>query len=1457
MQELNSDLFDAPAYAATLLARHRGGGPHSLLSDDESAESAMSGSSSSALLACEAELAALGRASQQVELQVRRLLIDEGGQALLAKRSGSSQGTTAIAALQQRVAAASDAAAGVRASAAWLRRDVSDPLAQLKSVALVLRGVTAATHLARELQSFISIVRRLRLSVDSSSGEGRFDPRESAASLSPEALSRAAPLVRAAAALLRASPQLAALDMVQAEREWLEATAGGMHACAVEDLVRAVASMSPPAIASAAAVLVTLGDMPLQAAAVLHSLSVAAAEPLREALDARCIAAAAAAASGAAGLSIPTSGVPASLAGPAALARGGAGSSVASSRLGAGSSLSASVTSLVPPAGSAPAWRGILWGRIESACGERLAAVISQAWNLVYVLARCAAAPPRDSDGTPATGAGGVPFPFTSLAEQVAAAVLATRSSKADEALLEGQDAGDEFAHAHDDAAEGGGSENYEVGESVLSPDGLQPAAVVGSVDTVLRLPARMLQRALWQPLASAIRREVDALVGSDMNVFVRNALTDAAATSGGTGAAAAGGYPRLHYALLAGHAAARWSAAARSGEHAGGGGVGGSIGLDTARATLGGGAGAPLVFADGMTEGSGFDRSSGSILTRGSLSGVGLFDAAFPSERLLWAVAPLLRLFLARSLSRLTDSLHAMFAGGAASAAAPVGLGRKAPAPSSTSAAGASAGSSAASSAAAVAALFGSEAAALASTGASNALSPGQRAVLACFTPSHQFSQLMGASSGAAGSGADLDAATQATAGVPTAAAAAAFVRAMHSELQLCRPPSSLSVALPGAASAAAGSTGALTVEADASLYAAVSRCVWTASRLLAARAESTAAPPPAATALSPTFTPTPAQRANAALACRLLEVRAGLLRAAASGPGGLLPPSVLSVCNEAAAALGWSSLEEGSSHTSAASAATAAATSSIRIGSAARAAALDATAPPSSVGEARARRAMRHPLLAAAWEGDGATGASTGSSTAATGGNMFVQLPPHLLAVEVAVLYGRAAAARAESTTASTASAGPGHRSALLASLAPALAASAPGMLVAAAGVLEKACEALIAPWMRAIAAPLEASVLRIHEAAYGAASSATAVGPPAAAPSSLAASAPAVGAAAVASEYALSLERMCDGISKSQLSLLGPAGGASPLADACRALLATRVLTLWTRHATLQRGVAPSGPSGTAPLTAGATGAAAAPDAAPVSAEQAAARARLLRDAAVIESAAALLLGRDGDKEGERPVPRCVVRAHTELRHLKPLLHVGLHEVIDAALSSHSSGADSEVGSSSGAAAAAAPLPRAARIQNLIRALRPAMILHSCVARLPAECLPPWASSSAAADVGVGRSPFANARVYSASLDSRVLAAAAELEPGFYAGDAGAGGEKDTAKGLDTETAANSGSGLGVAASAVMLTLGPSALAECIHVHAWSQLRGCVEAMQSRGSSTASSIAHAAAALLGSSA
>lgn len=1422
MQDLTSESFDAAAYAASLLARHRGTGSNSLLGDDESADSISAGAGSAVLTACEAELAALGRASEQVDVSVRRLLIDEGGQALLAKRSGDSQGTSAIAALQQRVGTACDAAAGVRAAASWLRRDVSDPLAQLKNVAAVLRGVTAAAHVARELQSFLAIVRRLRLVVASGSAEG-LSPRDAARSLSADALARAAPLVRSAAAQLRTSPQLAALDMVQAEREWLEATASGMHACAVDDLARAVASMSPPSIASASNVLVTLGDMPLQAAAVLHSLSIAAAAPLREALDVRCIAtAAAAAAASGTGAGTSLSSPTAASVGPVALARDGAGSA-APSRSGGATSLS---TTLVPPAGSAPAWRGILWGRIESACGERLAAVVSQAWNLVYVLSRCAAAPPRDRGSGSGEGLP-VPFPFASLAEQLAAAVLASRLEKRGVEAAHGDGDGDAADGAdgvvdHDDAGAGPADD----------------AASSGGRDTMLRLPAKLLQRALWQPLASSVRREVDALVGSDMNVFVRNALTDAAATSGGTGVAAAGGYPRLHYALLAGHAAARWSAAARSGEHAGAAGAAGA-----GSGSLGGAGATPAFYGSGSAAlGSSFDSlspgsssSAAAAFPRESLSGVGLFDAAFPAERLLWAVAPLLRLFLARSLARLTDSLHAMFAT-AAAASSSAGAARR-PLAAAAAIAAPSAGSSAASSAAAVAALFGAEAAALASTGASGALSPGQRAVLACFTPSHQFTQLMG--SAGSGSSADADPASAAMAGVPTAAAAATFVRALHSELQLCRPPSSLSVAVPGGSSVAALSTaGALTVEADHSLYAAVSRCVWTASRLLAARADSVAAPPPAATALSPTFTPTPAQRANAALACRLMEVRSGLLRAAS--PGGLLPASVLSVCSEAAAALGWPSLEEahsGAASTGAAAGTAATGYSSTRTPRTASTAA-ESAAPPSSVAEARARRALRHPLLAAASEGDAGAAVSAGSA--------IVQLPPHLLAVETAVLYGRAAAARADASPSGIAALD--HRSALLASLAPALASSAPGMLVAAAGALEKACEALIAPWMKALAAPLEAAVLRIHEAAYGAASSASAsafaasTAAPAPAPAPSAAPAPAP-SAALASEYALSLERTCEGMSRAQLGLLGPAGGASPLADACRALLAARVLTLWTRHAVMQRGIAPAGTAGAA-------------DAAPMSAEQAAGRARLLRDAAVVESAAALLLGRDGDREGERGVPRCIGRAHAELRGLKPLLHVGLHEVIEAAASvaGGSAAAASAAGSAGGAAGA--PLPRAAKVQALVRALGPSLVLHSCVARLPADCMPPWAQAAAGASASAAdRGPFATARVYSASMDARVLTAAAELEPGLKHSDAS--DSPAAADGVsDGKDSAATGSGLGASASAVMVTLGPAALAAALDGYAWAQLRTCVEALQSRGSSTASSLAHAAAALLGSS-
>ena len=42
--------------------------------------------------------------------------------------------------------------------------------------------------------------------------------------------------------------------------------------------------------------------------------------------------------------------------------------------------------SVVPPAGAAAAWRGVLWGRIEAMC-EAFQRLALQAWNLAYVLA--------------------------------------------------------------------------------------------------------------------------------------------------------------------------------------------------------------------------------------------------------------------------------------------------------------------------------------------------------------------------------------------------------------------------------------------------------------------------------------------------------------------------------------------------------------------------------------------------------------------------------------------------------------------------------------------------------------------------------------------------------------------------------------------------------------------------------------------------------------------------------------------------------------------------------------------------------------------------------------------------------------------------------------------------------------------------------------------------------------
>lgn len=105
----------------------------------------------------------------------------------------------------------------------------------------------------------------------------------------------------------------------------------------------------------------------------------------------------------------------------------------------------------------------------------------------------------------------------------------------------------------------------------------------------------------------------------------------------------------------------------------------------------------------------------------------------------------------------------------------------------------------------------------------------------------------------------------------------------------------------------------------------------------------------------------------------------------------------------------------------------------------------------------------------------------------------------------------------------------------------------------------------DALLLPWLAAVAAPMEALLARMHAGSYAE----VAVRP--AEPAIAVTSAPVqTSGAAPGCPSIAALERYCDGLAGYQLRVLGASSVAEPL----RRALAARVLTLFVRHAALIR-------------------------------------------------------------------------------------------------------------------------------------------------------------------------------------------------------------------------------------------------------------------------------------------
>jgi len=648
--------------------------------------------------------------------------------------------------------------------------------------------------------------------------------------------------------------------------------------------------------------------------------------------------------------------------------------------------------------------------------------------------------------------------------------------------------------------------------------------------------PAVALLRRYWLAATGALHEEVAAIVTAEVNGFVKATLAD--------------GYTRLHYILLDVLHKVRKSVALRA----------------ASELTL------PLPHPDGRT-------------TIPSMDGSTLLAAACDARRLVWAVAPLMRLHLARSLTRMTEALGAMFT----PAAGRAGGGRR-PVP----------------------------------------------------RPPTLPSTAVAAAGSAFSSAAEVERAMDEVPPVdaPSAAATAAFMKLAAGELAACRPAIAAGSTAASAAAAAAvaggggsgggaGSFGASLPRAgavsasvvlssmapDAALAAAVARGVATALKLLVARTEGAAVSSGAAVMVADHFMPSPAQLHNFALAARVDDARRGVARLLLELPP---PPGFEEE---------WAAARE----------------------------------EDTGVRAWGARRAAASPLS-------------------------------HRLPAPVAALAAAIDAAGSDGGRAG-------------------LAQSAQGFLLPAVAALDRAVDALLLPWLGAVAGPLEGAVAALHEAGYGSGGDAS----------------------APESAYTTRLASYTAALAAHQLPLL-PAGGVG---DAARALLAGRLATLFVRHVCLHRRW------------------------------DDASRARLTRDADAVTGALAQLceLGKLG-------------RAYSELRAVRPLLHVPTPDLLDALVTGGGSG-----GGDGGDASAA----RRGKIVTLLRSLRGANVLHALLARLPDAASMPYTQA--------GVSPAA----YSDWMDATAVAAAAAAAGGALA--AGAAGLPTLVTGLPAVAA-------GVGGAAVVL-------------------------------------------------
>lgn len=1091
-------------------------------------------------------------------------------------------GNTAV--LKREVTGISERVASLSAVSQRFNADILAPYAELKKEAKTLEHVLGAMDVLRRVQRLHFNIRRLRgligpvlampappLPAAAPAGKGAsattsavpaaLSPDASKLASDPRLLARMAPVQREVEEGLR-DPMLEGVGVVDCERAAVASSGAAVREATRSLLLKAVAGLNAADVGAALQIFHDLGCAPAEMVAAVDGAVDKALAAVKEALDVRQVAAAAQSAlEGGTGLA------PASATGGS----GGMGMGMRGSTTRAGGIASASIASLVPPAGAAAAWRGVLWSRLEALC-DTLQRLTLTVWSLAYVASRR-----RDGYAHAGAGAKNAPSPAASgspaaagssaaSASPGAAPAAASAASKSRDSLLgalaaalssgEGLGDGQSLSHPLEALAVEGDAAADEYDDEAT--DSLRAAGKGSQQQQQQQHPAILLLRRFWRAMTAGLQAEMTALANSsDASPFVRSTLSD--------------GYPRLHYALLDVIAKAGRSVTLRAAD-------------------------------DGDSQGTPFGTALGATASAGSggggsaISGGYLFVSSVSSRRLLACVAPLLRLYLGRSLQRLSEPINAMFppaTSGQRMRQAAAGVGRS-----------------------------------ITSQFSSSSSSSFSSSSLSFFTPPGEYERYM----------------DEVQPEPPSLAATNAFIKALQSEMAACKPPAASAAAaalgagrgVSGAQAAAAASSATSSsssssapvtqVGPDPLLFAAVAKGVATAIRLLASKAEAAAALGPSSVAVSDSWLPTPAQHLNIGIASRLDDVRRAVVK--------LLPDLPVPLALERV----WALAEGDPLITSAA-----------------------------------ARRAQATPL----------------------------RQPLPLQALAIMQLLPLATVSQPHSTSSSAGS----SLASTAAALALAAASSAHGQLVGCLEAIDSQVDAVLSPWLAAVATPLERTVHRLSELGYVAVSGTTT---PAAAGGDAAAAAPLPSEPILPSsesEYVTSLEGHASALTSHQLALLPP----GHLSDVIRCTLAGRCLGLWVRLACLVRPLDDHG------------------------------RMRLARDAAGME--AAVVGGFLSSGALAADPQRALGRPYAELRAFRPFLFMGGADLLAAV--EHYEAAAAMKGESPASAPSSDGGKRSAKVAALLRTLRPANVMHASLARLPRQCSMPYASKAAAEAVGAAAS------------------------------------------------------------------------------------------------------------------